>query len=387
MRTDERLRILFLAANPTTTSRLDLEEELRSLEQELRSVDYRDRIDLIPAHAVRPDDVVRLLRRETPMVVHFSGHGSNEGIILRGDSSDLEVSGTALARVFSDRNIKLVVLNSCFSDLQAEVLTSAVPVIVGTTASVGDEAARRFSIAFYRTIGNGYAVGEAFRDGRDAVGISMLEDVFRLRGDADIILCGSRNKAGKLKTTADLVGIMRRLTTIDRLVFRAILKASPEINTKMFREFFKAPNALSGNGRDGYLFRLKEMVDAKPSAISAALENLLNNGLIFDQHLTDILYKPSPEVVAIVNRSAQTILDLLYTAADVENRPVEIFNGSTHYRDGKPDHFTDIDGVPLQGPFRLDESSKTLTYFRDGKIVDHQKRARRPATLRKRPRG
>jgi hypothetical protein len=33
-----KIKILFLAANPLTTSRLDLEEELHGVEQELRAV-------------------------------------------------------------------------------------------------------------------------------------------------------------------------------------------------------------------------------------------------------------------------------------------------------------------------------------------------------------
>src|SRR5260370_15437847 len=41
------MRILFLAANPSQTSRLDLEDELRNLEQELRGVKFRDSITLI----------------------------------------------------------------------------------------------------------------------------------------------------------------------------------------------------------------------------------------------------------------------------------------------------------------------------------------------------
>jgi CHAT domain len=375
MKMQERLRILFLAANPMATSRLDLEEELRSLEAELRAVKHRDDIDLIAAHAVRPDDVVRLLRQEAPTVIHFSGHGSQQGIIMRGDSYDLEVSGPALARVFSNRNIKMVVLNACFSDLQAEALTAAAPVVVGTTASVGDEAARRFSAAFYRTIGNGYPVREAFRDGRDAVDINMLEDVFRLRGDAEIVLCGRRTPATTLKTTADLVGVIGRLTSVERVVFRSVLKASPEIHSKVFREFFRAPNVVSGNGRDGYRFRLAEMVAASPTELSNALNNLLDYGLIFDEQLTDILYRPCPEVVVIVNRSSHIILSLLYTAEDVENRPVEVFDGNTHFQDGKPDYFTDSEGIPLEGPFRLHENSKNITYFRDGKIVDPEKPA------------
>jgi hypothetical protein len=377
-----RVRILFLAANPETAVALDLEEEIRSLEGELRAVDHRDDIELIQAPAARPDDVIRLLREDPPTIVHFSGHGSQDGIILRTESAYIAVSGPALAEVLGDRGIKLVVLNSCFSDLQAEALAATVPALVGTTAAVGDEAARRFSTAFYRTIGNGHAVGEAFRDGRDAVVMYNLGDVFRMRGDADLVLFGQSRPDAVLTTTADLVGVMGRLTTVDRLVLRAILKSSTEIRPQAFREFFRAPNAISGRERDGYRFRLAEMVDAPPAEQTAAVGNLLGLGLITQEELTDILYKPSPDVVAIVNRSAPTILGLLYSQAEVENRPVEIFNGNTRYKDGKPDLYADIEGVPLQGPYRLDGNTKVVTYFEDGKIVDPPVRAKRSRAAR-----
>jgi len=70
------MRILFLAANPTTTDAIDLEEELRSLETELRGVSHRDKITFTPRHAVRPDDLIRYVRQDKPNVIHFSGHGS-----------------------------------------------------------------------------------------------------------------------------------------------------------------------------------------------------------------------------------------------------------------------------------------------------------------------
>jgi hypothetical protein len=54
-------RILFLASNPQTTSPLDLAEELRGLEHELRAIEFRKDVTLIARHAVRPDDLVRLL--------------------------------------------------------------------------------------------------------------------------------------------------------------------------------------------------------------------------------------------------------------------------------------------------------------------------------------
>jgi hypothetical protein len=180
------LRILFLASNPQTTLPLDLAEEMRSLENELRAVKFRDKIVLVIGQAVRPDDLVRLLRRDRPTIVHFSGHGSDEVITLRTEIGDLTVPGSVLARVFRGRDIRLVVLNSCFSDAQAIALKDVVGAVIGTTAAVDDEAARRFTAAFYRTLGDGHSIKEAFHDGEDAVAVeNSLENVFRAYGDLD----------------------------------------------------------------------------------------------------------------------------------------------------------------------------------------------------------
>jgi hypothetical protein len=183
------MRILFLAANPADTSPLDLEEELRSLEAELRGVKYRDQVILTARHAVRPDDLIRYVRSDQPTVVHFSGHGSKKGIILRSDESQfIEVTGTSLQRFFSNRGVRLVVLNACYTQGQAKLLSGAVSAVVGTTDSIGDVAARRFTVAFYRALGDGYSIQEAFRDGGDAVVLDNKADVFWSDGKLDQLL-------------------------------------------------------------------------------------------------------------------------------------------------------------------------------------------------------
>lgn len=185
-----RVRILFLASNPQTTTSLDIEDELRSLEAALRSVRFRDEISLRAGHAVRPDDLIRLLRQEEPTIVHFSGHGSKDGIVLRSETGHSIVSGEAMARLFRDRGVALIVLNACFSDNQAALLKAVVPAVVGTTDALDDEAARRFCTAFYRTLGDGHSLKEAFRDGGDAVALHQLEDVYLAYGNLDETLCG-----------------------------------------------------------------------------------------------------------------------------------------------------------------------------------------------------
>jgi hypothetical protein len=78
-----------------------------------------------------------------------------------------------------------VPMRAClFGPMLAEVVSA----VVGTSEVVHDEAARRFSTAFYRTLGNGYPVKDAFRDGGDAVAIHQLKDVFVAHGDLDKVI-------------------------------------------------------------------------------------------------------------------------------------------------------------------------------------------------------
>ena len=72
----QRVVILFLAANPSTTTRLRLDSEVRAIDQALRQANYRDQFDLRQHWAVRVADLQELLLRHQPHIVHFSGHGS-----------------------------------------------------------------------------------------------------------------------------------------------------------------------------------------------------------------------------------------------------------------------------------------------------------------------
>lgn len=187
------MKVLFLAANPLEAAHLDLELELRNLERELQGVRYRKFITLVAGHAVRPDDLIRYVRAERPTVIHFSGHGSTAGIFLRDDAGSIKaVDGPSLKRFLEDRGVRLVVLNSCFSKSVATTILGAVRTVIGTTDRVGDEAARRFTVAFYRSLGEGLSIRQAFRDGGDAVALHGLSDVFHGDGALDDIMLDDR---------------------------------------------------------------------------------------------------------------------------------------------------------------------------------------------------
>lgn len=111
-------KILFLAANPKTTSRLRLDEEVREIEEGLKRSRQREQFILEQKWAVRSRDMRRAMLEVKPDIVHFSGHGAEDKrLILEDDSGKPQfVTPEALAglfELFADR-VECVVLNACY---------------------------------------------------------------------------------------------------------------------------------------------------------------------------------------------------------------------------------------------------------------------------------
>jgi len=68
-------------------------------------------------------------------------------------------------------SVKLVVLNACYGEAQAEALRAHVECIIGLTGAVHDEAARNFAIGLYGGIGERESVATAYRQGCAAMSL------------------------------------------------------------------------------------------------------------------------------------------------------------------------------------------------------------------------
>ncbi len=172
--------ILFLGANPTDTVRLRLDEEVRGIDAALRQAEHRDAFELEQHWAVRAGDLQGLLLRYRPEVVHFSGHGSEAGEIMLEDSQGRArpVSKAALGQLFSvlKDDVRVVVLNACYSEPQAEAIAEHVDCVVGMADEMGDAAAAGFSAAFYQALAYGRSVQTAFDLACNQVSLEGLED-------------------------------------------------------------------------------------------------------------------------------------------------------------------------------------------------------------------
>ncbi len=174
----KKIRILFISANPWTTSRILVDEEERQIFEKLQEGSCRDSFELYKHTAIRSIDLQRLLMMYEPDIVHFSGHASKSQKIILGGTSGRgkEVDRKGLVEVFAlyKSHVRLVLLNACFTRAQALSLSEVIDYTVGTGRGLGDKGGVAFAGAFYRALGFGKSVKEAFASARAELGLTRM---------------------------------------------------------------------------------------------------------------------------------------------------------------------------------------------------------------------
>jgi hypothetical protein len=74
------------------------------------------------------------------------------------------------------RSVRVVVLNACYTTVQADALRAKVDCVVGMSGAIGDYAARAFAIRFYGALGNRRSIGNAVAQGIAALAAKQLPD-------------------------------------------------------------------------------------------------------------------------------------------------------------------------------------------------------------------
>lgn len=158
----QQQKILILAANPKGTSQLRLDEELREIEQGLQRARQREQFQIKSALGVRSRDIHRSILDFKPNIVHFSGHGAGQdGLIFEDETGQAKlVDALALARLFKlfANRVKCVVLNACYSEIQAKAIARHIDYVIGMSQAVGDRAAIEFAVGFYDALGAGESI-------------------------------------------------------------------------------------------------------------------------------------------------------------------------------------------------------------------------------------
>jgi CHAT domain len=164
--------ILLVLADPRNEKRLALLDELQRLTESLAATEFRDTFQVRLLANARPDNFAVSLSRMRPTIIHFSGHGSSNGLTFSDPSGrSVNVVPDRLASLLTlarRDGLKAVVMNACYTADQARVISTAVQDVVVMDGELSDAAAIQFSAEFYAQLGNGRSFREAFEWTRDA---------------------------------------------------------------------------------------------------------------------------------------------------------------------------------------------------------------------------
>jgi tetratricopeptide (TPR) repeat protein len=178
LRSEPTKKVLVLAANPRSQQPLRLEEEVREIEAGLRRSKHRDKFSLEQRWAVRARDLQQALLDVEPNIVHFSGHGARTGELYLEDEQGQPhpVSAAALANLFQlfSNQIHCVILNACYSELQADAIVRHIPYVIGMNTAIGDKAAIKFAVGFYDALGSGRTIEFSHKIGCSAIELDGL---------------------------------------------------------------------------------------------------------------------------------------------------------------------------------------------------------------------
>jgi hypothetical protein len=166
----DKIKILYVAANPRDTGYLRLAEEARELTARIQQSANRDSFEVIYLHAVRPQDLLRKLQEEEPHILHFSGHGSEDQEIVleteNGTSQPIDPQDLAdLVEQFKT-NLKVAVMSCCFGRRQAAALNQVLDFTIGMNNPISDLGAVNFSANFYQVLASGGSINQAFEGAR-----------------------------------------------------------------------------------------------------------------------------------------------------------------------------------------------------------------------------
>lgn len=175
-----KTKILILSANPKKLQGLRLQEEEREIKEALRLIEGRDEFIIDHKGALRLKDLEIAMWDFKPNIVHFCGHGAgHKGLVLENEIGQAQlVKAKALANFFDlfKGFLKCVVLNACYSDVQAREIVEKIDYVIGMTQDIGDEAAIKYARSFYVALAGSKSFEVAHQAGCNGIELAGLQE-------------------------------------------------------------------------------------------------------------------------------------------------------------------------------------------------------------------
>ncbi|MEV7624923.1 CHAT domain-containing protein [Actinoplanes sp. NPDC089786] len=161
----EKLIAVMFASNPEGHEKVSLDHEMHDIQEQLAASRHGRLVQFELCPATRVTDLFDRLNRFAPRLVHFSGHGTAEGIVLSTPNNLPKpvAPGDLIGVIHSTLEVSPVILfNICDSAQFAEQAAQSAEVAIGMAGPISDAAARAFTVRFYGGIAAGHSVQTAY---------------------------------------------------------------------------------------------------------------------------------------------------------------------------------------------------------------------------------
>lgn len=168
-----RTRLLILLPSPRGTIPSESAAEASALRDALLRSTYGRSFEIRELSFVTADSLRNAIKDTRPHAVHIATHGERTSLeiqnergeianLLPQDFADIIRQAHRAARRSANDSILLITLSACFSDQYALALMPIASCAVGMTGLVECKNAIAYFTAFYKTLGDGQSVAEAF---------------------------------------------------------------------------------------------------------------------------------------------------------------------------------------------------------------------------------
>ncbi len=174
-----KTKLLFLAAQPSDLAPLNLEKEYLEIRRIFKK--KRQHFEITEEFDVTIDSFFESIREEDPHIIHFSGFGTKDAVILsrKTDRSSHDIPYEFLASAFKllKGKTEFVFINTQGSCLFAKVISRFIPYTIGLKGTITDKDAISFSSGFYSALAIEKNYEKAFEFGKKLLKAKSLNDI------------------------------------------------------------------------------------------------------------------------------------------------------------------------------------------------------------------
>ncbi len=269
------MKILILASNPRKD--LNLDQEIRRLQEVIERAKNREHLEVEVGFAVRPEDLQGLLLKHEPEIVHFCGHGTGpQGLVLQDDTRiEKLVSTDALSNLFElcSQWVKCVLLNACYSEVQANAIIQHIDYAIGMNHEIRDDAAIAFATGFYQALGYGQPLAQSYKFGCNAIQLQISHN------------SNFRSALSEEKRKLEVATTMEKVVIPEHL--KPVLKIKPNLASNVDKSASEVTkNLLPSTKLDiqSYIDQALEKEIARRQADSELTEDLAKPNSRFNSH-------------------------------------------------------------------------------------------------------